>query len=165
MLLIKVTDTTALINHLFFGRRSRNRLSQRHFRERRTQYIKQLEQQVQCLTMSDNERNASLIAENKALKASLARVRTLLARLTSFSTEVEETITETLNEPKDDTTSRKPPSNDGASVCSHETIELTFSSTDEVPVRYPITPLSRMASADQLRRIRKIRNHWSVGML
>lgn len=64
--------------------RSRNRLSQRHFRERRNQHVKELEERVRVLQMDEGQRNARLIAENKDLRESLNIVKSKVARLTAL---------------------------------------------------------------------------------
>lgn len=67
-------------------------MSQRHFRERRNQHIKELEERVQVLQMNGDQRNAALIDENTKLRASLSLARVQLARLKSLFDELGTTL-------------------------------------------------------------------------
>lgn len=64
-------------------RRKRNRLSQRHFRERRNRHVKELEERIKFFTKNENERNARLILENTGLRGTLSEAKAQMSRLRS----------------------------------------------------------------------------------
>jgi len=89
-----VQETT---EHSHVIRRARNRQSQRTFRERRMLRIQELESRVQSLAMSDNERNAKLVAENNALRANWIRARQQAANLEMMLQNLKQTLSSGLD--------------------------------------------------------------------
>ncbi|KEF52201.1 uncharacterized protein A1O9_11828 [Exophiala aquamarina CBS 119918] len=75
-------------------RRKRNRDSQRHFREPRNRYVKELEERIATFSKSDSERNAKLLAENNYLRNSLSRARVHSLTLKSVLSELLKSMNE-----------------------------------------------------------------------
>lgn len=77
-------------------RKLRNRLSQKAFRERKTAYIKTLEQQLVNASKSDNERIILLEVENSKLRQGLLHVRWKLESEKSSLAEIVESVSSAL---------------------------------------------------------------------
>ncbi|UPL02966.1 hypothetical protein LCI18_013900 [Fusarium solani-melongenae] len=58
-----------------------NSAEQRSFRERRTQRMRELEEQVLCLSMAQDERNALLVSENRALRDMVTQTKHQASRI------------------------------------------------------------------------------------
>ncbi|CZR68171.1 uncharacterized protein PAC_18070 [Phialocephala subalpina] len=62
-------------------RRLRNRLSQRHFRERKSMYIKELEERTKTTAQSESERNQTLIREAAELRRAALKARSQILKI------------------------------------------------------------------------------------
>ncbi|KAH6976545.1 hypothetical protein BKA56DRAFT_589757 [Ilyonectria sp. MPI-CAGE-AT-0026] len=109
-------------------RRARNRESQKSFRERRTQRMQELEEQVLYLSMGQDEGNARLVSENRALRDIVMQTKHQASRIGLLLKELNDSLAGCTTD-KDSSASHQDPDKDngGDSVPSCPTLTLESS--------------------------------------